>query len=128
MKHPMQPIEMTPSGVVRFKKNAVVRYLLDEGGITLNDLATRIEFSREDREQFAQLLGYSVSGFGELSYASPETVAAADLIAAQVVSGEAVMDENAARIKSLEEKLADVKLHLRQAAVAMFDIAPEDLR
>jgi len=31
------------------------------------------DFSQEDREQFAQLIGYSLSGFGELSYVSDET-------------------------------------------------------
>ena len=30
-------------------------------------------FSQEDQEQFAQLIGYSVSGFGDLSYVSDDT-------------------------------------------------------
>jgi hypothetical protein len=30
-------------------------------------------FDREDWEQFAQLIGYSLDGFGELSYVSQET-------------------------------------------------------
>ena len=38
----------------------------------MNDLNSRV-FSIEDREQFAQLIGYSVSGFGDLSYVSDET-------------------------------------------------------
>ena len=41
-------------------------------------------FSDEDREQFAQLIGYSVSGFGELSYASAEMVEKADEIAEDI--------------------------------------------
>ncbi len=38
----------------------------------MNQLA-RMEFSDEDREQFAQLTGYSLSGFGDLDYVSDET-------------------------------------------------------
>lgn len=29
-----------------------------------------MNFRREDREQFAQLIGYSLSGFGDLHYTS----------------------------------------------------------
>jgi hypothetical protein len=76
-KHPMQPIVLDDDGIARFKGNAIVRFLLDRGPITLNDLAL-MNFSDEDREQFAQLIGYSVCGFGELSYASDEVVALAD--------------------------------------------------
>ena len=27
-----------------------------------------MEFTKEDRQQFAQLIGYSLSGYGELNY------------------------------------------------------------
>ena len=67
--HPIQPLVMTDSGVIRFKANAIVRYLLDNGGISMNDLAVE-DFTSEDREQFAQLIGYSHSGSGDLSYMS----------------------------------------------------------
>lgn len=63
---PMQPIVMV-NGVARFKENVLVRYLLDHGGIDLNRLAL-VKCSREDRAQLAQLIGYSVSGYGDLSY------------------------------------------------------------
>ena len=33
----------------------------------MNDLA-KMNFSNEDRAQFAELIGYSVNGWGELSY------------------------------------------------------------
>lgn len=78
MKQPMQPIERDPSGVIRFKKNEIVRYLLDRGFVTMNDLAI-LPFSKEDREQFAQLIGYSVSGISDLSYVSEELVTNADV-------------------------------------------------
>ena len=65
--HAMQPVVVDEDGVQRCKENAIVRYLLDHGGINLNALAG-LPFSREDRVQFAQLIGYSLAGFGDLSY------------------------------------------------------------
>lgn len=70
--HPLQPVYLTENGVVRFKKNRIVRLLLDWSsarGMDMNAIAT-LNFPAEDREQFAQLIGYSLSGFGELSYVS----------------------------------------------------------
>jgi hypothetical protein len=68
-KHPMQPVERTEDGVIRFKANAIVEFLLNNGPFDMNFLA-RQKFSPEDRTQFAQLIGYSVNGFGELPYVS----------------------------------------------------------
>ena len=62
-----QPIIADPTGDHRFKKNAIVRFLLDNGGFDLNALAY-MEFTDADRAQFAQLIGYSVNGYGELNY------------------------------------------------------------
>jgi hypothetical protein len=80
-KHPMQPVHIDPHGVVRFKSNAIVRHLLDvatERGIAdMNSLAVG-DFTQDDREQFAQLIGYSVCGFNELSYVSDATYRMAD--------------------------------------------------
>lgn len=70
-KHPMQPIVLDRSGTARFKENNIVRFLLDAGPYDLNKLAL-MPWSDEDREQLAQLIGYSVSGFGELGYTSDE--------------------------------------------------------
>lgn len=69
---PLQPLYKDAHGVIRFQANAIVRYLLDEGGIDMNMLAA-LPFSQADREQFAQLIGYSLSGFSELSYVRDET-------------------------------------------------------
>ena len=71
MNHPIQPL-YNDNGVTRFKANAIVRYLLDAGPFDMNHLAM-LPFSDDDREQFAQLIGYSLSGFSELSYVSDET-------------------------------------------------------
>jgi hypothetical protein len=66
-KHPMQKI-VFEGGVARFQRNKIVEFLLDSGPFDMNGIA-RLEFDREDRAQFAQLIGYSVSGYGDLSYA-----------------------------------------------------------
>ncbi|MBX3588817.1 MAG: hypothetical protein KF796_19470 [Ramlibacter sp.] len=65
--HPTQPTVLV-RGVRRFKSNAIVAHLLDHGGINMDDLA-RLPFSDEDRRQFAQLIGFSVSGYQDLDYA-----------------------------------------------------------
>jgi hypothetical protein len=80
MRHPMQPIIRAEDDVIRFQENAIIRWLCDSGRLNLNDIAT-LPFDNEDRMQLAQLLGYSVSGFGDLSYADPNVVAAADAVA-----------------------------------------------
>lgn len=69
MNNPIQPILIDKNGEFRFKENAIVRYLIDNSGIDLNRLAV-IEFSNQDRQQFAQLIGYSLLGYSELSYVS----------------------------------------------------------
>ena len=80
----MQPIEYDEYNVIRFKRNKIVDYMLEAGraagAFDLNSIAS-MNFPKEDYEQLAQLIGYSVSGFGELSYASEETIAIADEIA-----------------------------------------------
>ncbi|HVI40736.1 MAG TPA: hypothetical protein VM577_08750 [Anaerovoracaceae bacterium] len=73
--HPTQPCELV-NDVIRFRKNAIVNYLLEAAGrgekADMNSLAI-MEFSDEDRMQFAQLIGYSISGYGELSYVSDKS-------------------------------------------------------
>lgn len=65
---PMQPIIWDKHGVARFKANKLVEYLLDKGGIDLNQLAMlQDEIENEHYVQFAQLHGYSVSGAGDLT-------------------------------------------------------------
>lgn len=84
--HPMQPIEMHGQ-ILRFKKNKIVRYLLDVATAAKVTDLTQLElipFSIEDRVQFAQLLGYSVSGFGDLDYVPKKVVAAADKAAEEL--------------------------------------------
>jgi len=80
MTSPMQPLIVDSHGTVRFQRNKIVEYLLDNGGIDLNQIA-RLPFTQEDREQFAQLIGYSLKGFHELSYVSDKTALAASAVA-----------------------------------------------
>ncbi len=72
MKYPLQPIEKNEDGVLCFKANAIVKFLLEAGPFTMNQLQC-MPFDNVTREQFAQLIGYSVNGFSELSYISNET-------------------------------------------------------
>lgn len=78
-KYPIQPLYLDPHGLERFKSNAVVEYFLYNGVVDLNDLALVDFVSHEEHEHFAQLIGYSLRGFGELSYVSDKTFYAATL-------------------------------------------------
>ncbi|RWS52723.1 hypothetical protein DN586_22335 [Enterobacter cloacae] len=72
---PMQPLVIDSHGTLRFKENPIVRKLLDyatEHGYGLNEIA-REEFDAEDHMQLAQLIGYSLSGYGTLSYVTDES-------------------------------------------------------
>ncbi len=76
-RHPMQPLVIDEHNVIRFKKNAIVDFIVSNvPGADLNTLAM-MDFSAEDHVQLAQLIGYSVSGFGDLSYVDKETYDAA---------------------------------------------------
>ncbi len=77
MSHPIQPLVKDNEGIIRFKENKIVTYLLDNGGIDMNKLAA-LQFDSNDYEQFAQLIGYSLDGFGLLSYATVEVYDKAD--------------------------------------------------
>ena len=85
MPHPLQPMEKDPEGTIRFKGNAIVRFLLDTSKNNLNDLAC-MPFSNEDRMQFAQLLGYSVCGFCDLSYVSEAVQEAAEISMGEIIA------------------------------------------
>lgn len=75
--HPMQPLEVDNEGVIRFKRNAIIDRLFNERIISLNTIAMW-DVPTEDREQFWQLLGYSVSGYGDLSFVRKKTIQEAD--------------------------------------------------
>lgn len=85
---PMQPIILDSRGVTRFKKNTIVDNLYEHGvrtGYGFNEMYTE-NHDDEDRMQFAQLIGYSVSGYSTLSYVTDESVNAAFAIAESITN------------------------------------------
>ncbi len=84
----MQPIVVADDKVVRFLENRIVRWMLDElrrHGRDLNYIA--LAFDRDehkgDYQHLMQLIGYSVSGYGELSRRDRAVAEAADRIASR---------------------------------------------
>ena len=121
MKHPIQPLEKDKHGTIRFKENKIVRYLLDNGGIDLNRLAV-LDFDNNDREQFSQLIGYSLSGFGGLSSTTNETY-----YAAEALYNDPKTNDLQERYNSICMDLDNIKTGLRMAAVIAFNKHPDDL-
>jgi hypothetical protein len=84
MPHPMQPVVLDERGTPRFKENKIVSYLLElcrtKGIFDLNMLAI-LPFDVEDRVQLMQLIGYSVSGAGDLSFMPEALITEADAAA-----------------------------------------------
>lgn len=78
-KMPMQPLHTTEKGTLRFISNRIVRDLYDfslEKGFGLNEIAIAAadgKYSKEEQMQFAQLIGYSLSGYASLSYVTDES-------------------------------------------------------
>jgi len=111
MKRPIQPIYKDKDGRPRFVSNKIVEHLLmlcqTNGLCDLYKLST-MDFSNEDREQFAQLIGYSLNGFSELGFVSDETYYAAhDMF-------EKGQTEEQARLEYLRETLENVKINVKQ--------------
>lgn len=101
MKNPIQPL-VNEDGILRFKRNEIVRYLLDSHpNCDMNSLAA-LDFSDDDRQQFAQLLGYSLGGYAELTrYVDNEAYELAENMAKG-------MDERDAKIDLLEKRLEEM--------------------
>lgn len=85
-RQPMQPVIRDSAGNPRFQENTIVNFLLSVARKHDVDLCTiaRLPFPRGDREQFAQLIGYSVGGFSELSYVRDSTYERAEAKAAKL--------------------------------------------
>jgi hypothetical protein len=107
-------------GTLRFKENKIVRHLLDAGPFDMNDLA-RLDFPREDREQFAQLIGYSLDGFCELPYVSDEVFDAADHMHKHG------KPEDAARAAVLRQRLQSAQELMREGVAQLYGMHPDDL-
>ena len=114
--HPIQPIVVV-EGIHRFKKNNIVRFLLDrflvDGG-GLNKLYSMYHdtnphgFTQDDFIQLNQLIGYSVGGFCDLSIVPDEYKDLALNISDNITKG-IDPDENVVLKDSLHEQIAKVK-------------------
>jgi hypothetical protein len=85
-RRPLQPLVKDSSGIVRFQPNEIVCTLVDEcraRGFSLNELFAR-DFRQADREQFFQLIGYSIAGYHELSDVSDDAAREATVAARRV--------------------------------------------
>lgn len=125
MKHPIQPLEVDAKGTLRFKRNAIVEHLLDSHPTCdLNKLAV-MDFTNEDRQQFAQLIGYSLDGYSELRcYVDDDAYYAA-------VNTAGGVDSRDARISALEQKLAELRAArdaLREPVARLLELHPDDLK
>lgn len=116
---PIQPIRTDERGVQRFVPNRIVEKLLETSTLDLNSIAC-MDFTQAEHEQLAQLIGYSVSGFGSLSYVSDETYATAEKMA----EGKSELE---ARNEHLRETLDQVRGGVKEAATVLFRIHPDDL-
>src|SRR5690625_158933 len=123
VRHPIQPL-VEEDGVVRFKRNKIVGYLLDKGGIDLNDIA-RQDFSIEDREQFAQLIGYSHAGAHDLWYMTPTVLEVAETM---YIAGKSDKDERDRIIANLENKLETLRIELADTLCNLFEVHPDDMK
>jgi hypothetical protein len=121
VENPIQPLITDENGVLRFKLNEIVRYLLDSHPTcSLNELAM-MSFSEEDRQQFAQLIGYSLSGYGELPYVDDYAYESAEMVAENTEA------EDKCRIAVLESDLAALRVALREPIARLYGIHPDDL-
>jgi hypothetical protein len=124
MKQPIQPLYKTETGQVRFHPNAIVDFLYEwckSKGMGMNELAM-MNFSKEDRQQFAQLIGYSLCGYGELqSYVDDDAYNQAELMYRENLT------EEQAKIKHLETELYELRKALKEPMARLFGKCPEDL-
>lgn len=120
MRNPIQPLLKDENGAARFKENEIVRYLLDSHPkVGMNDIAC-MDFSDDDRRQFAQLIGYTLAGYGELSYVDDDSYAAACLMSGG-------MTEEQSRVACLQEELDALRKSLRDPVAMLFGVHPDDL-
>ena len=109
-KHPTQPLATDAHGVMRFKRNSIVQYLLESHPYCDMNMLACMEFSKDDRQQLAQLTGYSLSGYGDLPYVDDHAYEVARLM-----SIDYAITEEDAQITTLRNEAAAI----REAAKAL---------
>lgn len=130
LRNPIQPIVTDELLQPRFKENAIVRKLLDfstQNGYGLNEIA-RDDFSQDDRIQLAQLIGYSLRGFGTLSYVDDHTYYVAQALADGAAT-EADARKNAQETMKAydQQSLDDLRRALAGPISQLYGISPQDL-
>lgn len=121
INHPIQPIVKDDDGNQRFLENKIVSHLYNVGlkhGCGLNEIAD-MQFSKEDRQQFAQLIGYSLCGYSELGYVDDDAYRAA------VAS--AKKDPKDAMIETLTFEINKLRKALQVPMARLFGVHPADL-
>lgn len=122
--NPIQPLAKDERGTLRFKANVLVNALLEHGqktGLGLNELH-QLDATADDRMQLAQLIGYSLDGYGTLSYVTDDSYNAARTMVDEGLS------EKDARIASLEIELIALRSALRDPIARLYGIHPDDLK
>lgn len=101
-KKRMQPIVLNEKGVPQFQPNEAINRLFDAHAVYAATLLEAEDFSEDDRQQFAQLIGYTVQAYCKLPFASAEVAAEAQRKGALLVRAAA----EAARLKRFREDRA----------------------
>ena len=129
MPHPHQPVGYDEHETIRFKQNAIVRSLLDrcsKNGWGLNQISIAVqngELPAADYVQLMQLIGYSVSGYGDLWMVPAEETERADAQAQAVIDGSGPVDE-AERLRQRIERLRAWADRLLTANRALLQMEP----
>ncbi len=122
--HPIQPLYKDTDGRIKFKANQIVRDLLhlaSQHGMDLNNIACRA-YSDQDRQQLAQLIGYSLDGYGELrSYVDDAAYAVAEAKSRSKRSDVELERDHYRR------ELVALRRALRKPMARLFEKHPEDL-
>lgn len=119
LEHPNQPLGLDKHGVLRFKSNAIVKEVLDfasSKGFDMNTIAAHVH-SDDDRRQFAQLIGYSLNGYSELSYVSQQ-----DYEVVATAYDEGIPNDKDAKIAYLEHRLFRLKTQLKEPFSELFGV------
>lgn len=116
---PIQPIKEDSEGIKRFVANSIVVKLLETSNLDMNQIAT-MGFSIEEQEQFAQLIGYSLSGYSELHYVSNESYGTA-------IQKDSGKDELIARNEYLRTTIEETKRLLKPLVTELFNLHEDDL-
>ena len=120
MKLPIQPLTRDEAtGELRFRSNAIVRYLFEKSAFSLYQLL-RLEVPAEDQEQFAQLIGLGVSEAQD--WLSNETHAAVVQIDQTGIS------EQEARINYLRARLETLTTAFKGPTSLLFEVSPDALK